>query len=275
MSSAPSSRHSNPTNPAPVLTATSSERVSEAEGWTLHEYAQVGSTNSVAAKLPAWHAVRADVQKAGRGRFQRNWISDKGGLWLSAVVPAPQQNPALKSSKGPAQQGLPLVAGLALCDALAELGLTGFRMRWPNDVLVQDRKLAGLLLDQFTTDRVVVGIGVNVCNQPAVYDPALHYQATCLAEWLSARPDLAALTLLVLRHVRRLVSEASQSGFQKLLPRVNALWRAPRRVQLLLDDGLREGVFTLVNEEGSLLLQDKAGQVTAYHPSQVRHVQEI
>jgi hypothetical protein len=65
------------------------ERVFELEGWTVHEVASVDSTNLFAAKLPVWHAVRAEVQTAGRGRFQRVWISDQGGLWLSAVVPSP------------------------------------------------------------------------------------------------------------------------------------------------------------------------------------------
>jgi hypothetical protein len=47
--------------------------------WHLHEFAEVTSTNLIAAKLPAWHAVRADTQTAGRGRFQRHWVSDAGG----------------------------------------------------------------------------------------------------------------------------------------------------------------------------------------------------
>jgi BirA family biotin operon repressor/biotin-[acetyl-CoA-carboxylase] ligase len=167
------------------------------------------------------------------------------------------------------------VAGLAVCNALAELGVKDFRMRWPNDVLVNDRKLAGLLLEQFSPDRVVVGIGVNVRNQPAVTDPALHYQAARLLEWLPAPPDLTALATLMLRHLRALAEQASRLGFQAMLPQVNALWQAPRQVQLLLDDGLRDGLFTNVNEEGCLLLQDTTGRTTAYHPSQVRHVKEL
>jgi BirA family transcriptional regulator, biotin operon repressor / biotin---[acetyl-CoA-carboxylase] ligase len=251
------------------------ERVVEIEGWTLHEIASADSTNAVAATQPAWHAVRADVQTAGRGRFQRTWVSDKGGLWLSAVLPAPQRHSAVASPKEPARHGLPMLAGLAVCEALAELGLKDFRMRWPNDVLVNDRKLAGLLLEQFNPDRVVVGIGVNVRNQPAATDPALHYQATRLVEWLAAPPELVALATLLLRHLRLLAEEASLLGFQAMLPRVNALWRAPRQVQLLLDDGLRDGLFTNVNEEGCLILRDPTGRTTAYHPSQVRHVQEL
>ena len=62
-------------------------RQSHLAGWTLLEFNVVNSTNFVAGKLEVWNAVRADTQTAGRGRFQRSWISDAGGLWLSAVVP--------------------------------------------------------------------------------------------------------------------------------------------------------------------------------------------
>ena len=199
------------------------ERVFELEGWTVHEVASVDSTNLFAAKLPVWHAVRAEVQTAGRGRFQRVWISDQGGLWLSAVVPSPPRSVDLpgpgpgkagsfaRPHARPAQPWLPLVAGLALCDALAELGLTGFRMRWPNDVLVRDRKLAGLLLDQFTPDRVVVGVGVNVLNQPEASDAVLQNHATRLADWLPETPGLTEVAAVVLRHLRCLARQCAMA----------------------------------------------------------------
>src|SRR5690606_31535864 len=57
-------------------------------GWCLHHYEEVTSTNDVAARFPAWHAVWSDRQNTGRGRHGRKWISQAGGLWLSAVVPA-------------------------------------------------------------------------------------------------------------------------------------------------------------------------------------------
>src|SRR5438874_11399662 len=111
--------------------------------WTMHDYAVVSSTNLVAASLPAWHAVRAETQPAGRGRFQRRWVSDLGGLWLSAVVPVP----AKSASSGL----LPLLAGLAVAEALVRIGVAEIRMRWPNDLLVGQGKLGGLLLDQFVS----------------------------------------------------------------------------------------------------------------------------
>ena len=106
------------------------------EDWHVHEIATTHSTNLVAAKFSAWEAVRADRQTAGRGRFQRGWVSDEGGLWLSAVVPT--------GPNAAEWRALPLAVGLAVCNALKSIGLSRYRVRWPNDVLVDDRKLAGL-----------------------------------------------------------------------------------------------------------------------------------
>src|SRR5262249_27422576 len=111
--------------------------------WMLYEYPVVTSTNLVAAGLPAWSAIRADTQTGGRGRFQRSWVSDHGGLWLSAVVPIMHDETVPRA--------LPLAAGLAVCNTLSALGISRFRLRWPNDVLINNRKLAGLLVDQFVS----------------------------------------------------------------------------------------------------------------------------
>jgi BirA family transcriptional regulator, biotin operon repressor / biotin---[acetyl-CoA-carboxylase] ligase len=264
------------------------QQIIDVEDWTLYEFASVDSTNLVAAHFPVWYAVRAETQTAGRGRFQRTWISDQGGLWLSAVVPLKRDKPKAASrarpqaekvpgrrSLGPSLCGLPLVAGLAVCEALRELGVEGLRMRWPNDVLVYDRKLCGLLLDQFHPDRVVVGIGLNVRNQPEARDGTLKNHVTRLAEVISVTPSLSELTGLVLRHLHRLMRDSSTLGFPAMLPLVNLLWGPPRRVELALDTGLCRGLFTRVDREGCLILQDESGGRKAYDPTEVRHLQEI
>ncbi|MGA2556263.1 MAG: biotin--[acetyl-CoA-carboxylase] ligase [Verrucomicrobiota bacterium] len=236
-------------------------------GWLLHEIPLASSTNLAAAPLPPWQALRADRQSAGRGRFQRGWVSDQGGLWLSAVLPTGPNNADARA--------LPLVVGLAVCDALRSIGLPQFRLRWPNDVLVHDRKLAGLLIDQFAPGRAVAGIGINVFNQPESFDPALQNQTARLADLMDAPPDLPLLTQVVLASLRRVVGQLHAGGFVVLLPRVNQLWGRPRQVELDLDGPLRRGTFAGVNQEGQLLLQHESGRQAAYHAHQVRHLKEI
>jgi biotin-(acetyl-CoA carboxylase) ligase len=196
-------------------------------------------------------------------------------------------------------------------------------MRWPNDVLVNDRKLAGLLIDHFAPGLAVIGIGINVRNQPEALDPGLKNQTARLVDLLPNKanplagaqasrrrssvpraPKLAAetltlpggdqsrtlparhrqnvqstlelprLTTLVLRHVRLVLTEFQQQGSMSLLPRVNKLWAAPRRVELDLDGTFHAGLFTGVDDEGRLALSDEAGNVTFYEAHEVRHLTE-
>jgi BirA family biotin operon repressor/biotin-[acetyl-CoA-carboxylase] ligase len=236
----------------------------ECDGWRLHEVPVTDSTNLAAAKLPVWEAVRADRQTAGRGRFQRGWVSDAGGLWLSAVLPA-----------GPNAAALPLAVGLAVCDALRSIGLKKFRVRWPNDVLVDDRKLAGLLIDQFVPEQAVAGIGINVFNYPETHDPNLRNQTARLADLITTPPCLRDLTQVVLRNLRLIAGEMQTTEFASLLPRINQLWGSPRRVGLDLDGHIHTGVFAGVGEGGELLLLGDSGSKASYHAHQVRHLKEL
>ena len=102
-------------------------------GWQLEVHHEVASTNDLARALTAWKAVRAERQTAGRGRFGRSFVSDPGGLWISAVVPA---------TGDPAQwNGFSLMVGCHLLRMLAQLGVPAVRLRWPNDLMTGSKKL--------------------------------------------------------------------------------------------------------------------------------------
>jgi BirA family biotin operon repressor/biotin-[acetyl-CoA-carboxylase] ligase len=234
--------------------------------WQLHEYAEVTSTNLIAATLPTWHAVRADTQTAGRGRFQRCWVSDAGGLWLSAVVPVVTNSPEWCL--------LPLATGVAVCDALRANGAEELRMRWPNDLLVGDRKLAGLLIDQFQPGLAVVGIGINVGNQPEARDGSLNGHVARLADLVRATPSLRDLTVRVLASLKSVWQEVQNAGPESILPRVNALWDLPRRVQLDLDGTLVSGDFIGVDARGRLQLRAD-GATRFFEPQNVRLLRDI
>lgn len=236
-------------------------------GWTLLEHAETDSTNLVAASLPAWHAVRADTQTAGRGRFQRSWVSDAGGLWLSAVVPVATNSPEWRM--------LPLVTGVAVCDALSAIGVSPLRMRWPNDILVGDRKLAGLLIDQFQPGLAVVGIGVNVRNHPETRDGSLHGHVARLADLISQPPSLPDFTMRVLAALQSVWLLVLDSGPDSILPRVNALWDLPRRVQLDLDGPRVSGGFSGVDAHGRLQLCLDNGGKAFFDPQEVKLLRDI
>ena len=81
------------------------------------------------------------MQKSGRGRFNRKWVGEEGGLWSSFTVP-------LDTAAGVHWGHLPLVAGLALLNMLRSMGIANARLRWPNDVLIGKSKLAGILVER-------------------------------------------------------------------------------------------------------------------------------
>ena len=135
----------------------------------IHQRGAVASTNDdaktlAAAGAPAFTAVSATEQTEGRGRRGRGWTSPPGNLYVSLLVRPPY--PVSEASQ------LSLVAALALGDALAEcVSSSRIHNKWPNDVQVDGRKIAGLLLEssggsQGNVDWVVIGCGVNIAVHP-------------------------------------------------------------------------------------------------------------
>lgn len=138
------------------------------------------STNTLAKHLPDAEAshgtlVIADHQTAGRGQYQRSWLSAPAQNLTFSVVLTPGRSKGISLLKQ--------VAALAVFDALSELGLRSVRIKWPNDVLVENRKIAGILVEAVfkgaALSRVVVGIGLNV--QQTEFPEEVRYLATSIA----------------------------------------------------------------------------------------------
>lgn len=243
--------------------------LSSSEGWTLHSADEIGSTNSAAARLPAWHAVRARIQTDGRGRTGRRWVSDDGGLWLSAVVPCPGQRSRWAV--------LPLAAGWAIIDALRDLGATDLRLRWPNDIMHGRQKLAGLLVERYTNDTAVVGVGLNVFNDPAAAEPALAGVTTRLADLVAGGYTLDDVTRLLLRsigHAHRILRE---QGFHPIAEELNLQWSHPHLVSLTLTGRAHTftGLFHGVDEAGRLRITTRLYGNCVYDASQVALLREL
>lgn len=134
---------------------------------------------AAALGAPSGTAIVAAVQTGGRGSRGQRWASADGGLWLSV----------LRRAAGTVAPDLVSVrVGLAVAEALATLGgLPDVQLKWPNDLLVDGRKVGGVLVEAHWSagqlELLVVGVGLNVRNAP----PAdARWPAVCLAEWLPA-----------------------------------------------------------------------------------------
>lgn len=215
-----------------------------------------GSTNTEAAeRAVVWSPVLAELQTAGRGRLGRTWHeTPRAGLAMSVLVP-------LTESAG----WLPLVAGLAVRDALAgvcvEVGL-----KWPNDVLVPadgDRKLCGILCQMLPAgEGVVVGIGINVHHDR---DQLPVPTATSL-RLVGAEVDRTGLAAAVLQRLRALHSEVAAGG--ERADAVRAAYRTAcvtigRAVEVHRPDGTVDVVSaTGVDDDGRLVIVGAAGSDT-------------
>ena len=238
------------------------------DGWTIHEFAEVTSTNSLAAHLPPWTAVRAVVQTAGRGRTGRHWLSDEEGLWLSAVVPTPGDIAPWSL--------LPLAAGWAVLSVVRALGLPDARLRWPNDILIGRRKLAGILVDRFSAGAAVVGIGLNVANHPEKIDPELAGEVICLADLLPVTPPFHALIVRLLDALTREHHRLETGDVSGLCRDLNGAWRY-RQVQVTLAGGRGavNGHLDGVDPAGALLVRDAAGEMRVLPAPHVELLREV
>lgn len=230
--------------------------------WSHRVLDEVDSTNTFAARLPPWTAIRAITQTRGRGRTpDRRWVSDVGGLWLSAVVPCP----------GPRAnwETLPLAAGWAVTNAIRRLGVTGVRLRWPNDVMVGPAKLAGVLVERYTAETAVIGVGINVNNAPERADAALRHQTTRLSDLISAPCTVDNVAKLVLAEFRTAVTLMAQSGFPRIAGELNAAWEDPRPVEVTFrrNPAPTAGMFHGIDALGRLrlTLTDGSSAVFAAH----------
>ncbi len=232
--------------------------------WRLHRHAVLASTQELCIALaragePEGLAVLAGQQTAGRGSHGRQWQSPAGNLYLSALL-----RPRL-----PAAQGgrLALLAAVALADALAPYA-PRLVLKWPNDVLHEGAKLAGILTDSEAAPDgslawVIFGIGVNLAHAPDLPDR----RSTCLGADAPAPPDFAAALLERIAHwYGRLRAE----GFAQVREAWLARAHAPgTRLRLMRPDGMIEGRFAGLAEDGRLLLADAAGRVQAHGSGEV------
>ncbi|WP_122318562.1 bifunctional biotin--[acetyl-CoA-carboxylase] ligase/biotin operon repressor BirA [Pseudomonas cichorii] len=245
-------------HPISLLSSSSISQSGLPSGWSVHVASSIDSTNAEAVRLIGQAAampmlVLAERQTAGRGRRGRKWVSPFGeNLYYSL---------ALRVDGGMRQlEGLSLLVGLAVMQVLRDCGVKGAGLKWPNDVLVGKRKIAGILLeligDPADVCHVVIGVGINV-NMQSSADVDQSWTSLRLETGvLSDRNDLAVrisqkLDALLARH-REQGFAAFQAEWEQ-----GHLWQGCA-VTLLSGVEVVEGIVLGVDVLGALRL-DVAG----------------
>jgi len=225
-------------------------------------FQETDSTNLRAKSLadrgaPEGTVVIAESQTEGRGRRGRTWFSPAGeGIYVSVIL-----RPALSPNEA---SRLTLLAAVAAAETLLHLTSLSVRIKWPNDIMVRGKKLAGILTQVSTemdaVDYIVVGLGLNV-NTPLKHFPAdLRNSATSIqAEMNGPFPRIRLLRLYLERFEDR-YEMFKQSGFQPILERWKELSDIiGKRIRVDLLNHYCTGEVLDIDQDGILILREQDG----------------
>lgn len=230
-------------------------------GQNIHWEYEVSSTNSLALQLADQNAVEgtlvvSESQKQGRGRIGRSWISQpETGIYMSLIL-----RPSFVPMKAPC---ITFISAIALVEALKEILGIDAKIKWPNDVMINGKKTAGILTElraeMESIHYIIVGIGINVNNTHFPKD--LRHKVTSLAIERKEKVSRIRLLQAILRAFERwyLLALSDQPGptFER--------WRelsctVGQQIEVNLGDEVLKGLATRLEPNGSLYLQLDSGE---------------
>ena len=196
----------------------------------------------------------AGEQKSGRGRQNRKWLSPKGGIWLSVVL-----RPRISASKITL---LPFAAALAVCDTIKKTTQLDAKLRWPNDVTISGKKVAGILIDiSMEAERInyaVVGIGINANVDSSAITSYLEkgIKVTSLSDELGHKTNILDLTKVILERLEYYYIELKRCAPNTIIEE----WKKNsdilyQKVAVMQNNRTIQGIAADVNDDGSLLVR--------------------
>lgn len=230
-------------------------------GRNVHAFETIDSTNTYAKSLSEYEAahgtiVIADEQTAGRGRMHREWISAKGKNLLFTLILYP--NFGLEKISL-----LPFVGSLAVTDAIETVTGLSATCKWPNDVMINGKKVCGMLLESAAgnsrNNKVLLGIGVNV-NQDE-FPEELKNKASSLKNESGATVDRVRLLATILEEMENRYNQLANFPSQRLLSdwKMKALLFG-KKITVLESEFSFNATAIDVAEDGSLIIQTDDGR---------------
>jgi BirA family biotin operon repressor/biotin-[acetyl-CoA-carboxylase] ligase len=201
----------------------------------------------------------AEYQASGRGRRGRQWVSPFGSnLYLSMYW-------RLDAGMA-AAMGLSLVIGIAAVEALEEMGIQGVKLKWPNDLYYQDKKLAGILVEMSGqaggAANLVIGMGLNIGmpdKQPDIDQPWTTLNQVCA----DLRLDRTQLALTLIEHWKTILADYEMMGLAGFVDRWNRLDNfIGRPVKLLMGAREVKGIVQGIDQQGGVVLETDNGLET-------------
>jgi BirA family biotin operon repressor/biotin-[acetyl-CoA-carboxylase] ligase len=247
-------------------------------GRTAHFFPEVDSTNVTAMDLaqqnaPEGTVVLTEQQLRGRGRGARSWHSPPGvGVYCSIVL-----RPELSPTK---TMLLTLMTAVAIAKAVALETNLSPRIKWPNDILINDKKVAGILLESKVegagVEHAIVGFGINVNHTSADLPKELLLAASSLFIELGELVDRSKLLSKILTEIEYLYEGLQQGDVATILEE----WRRSsatlgRHVRISQRGELRDGIAVDVTEEGALLVRVEQDSLITVHAGDIEHLRIV
>lgn len=216
--------------------------------------------------------VVASAQTAGRGRLQRQWISPKGaGLYFSVVL-----SPRIHQSSWPL---ITLAAAIAAHDALLEAYSLKTDIKWPNDILSNNRKLCGILAETVETPNgraVVLGVGINLTS--SAFPPELRESATSVQLETGKVPNLEIiLRNLLIALERRYEMLQSVRGGEEILREwsVRSSYASGKRIRVANGQEVLEGTTRGLESDGALRVETDQGEIRIVRAGDVTELRTL
>lgn len=187
-------------------------------GKNLYVFSEVSSTNTLAKFLSQngvgnGSVVIAERQTAGKGRSGKSWESPLGGVWLSIIL-----TPNADYSRIPL---ITLATGVAVAKALEKIGVENPEIKWPNDVLINGRKVCGILAEAVTSfnniENVIVGIGIDANLSIEDLPEELQGRATTLENELEGKVDESLLVRTLLQELEKVTDLFNRGEYEEIL----------------------------------------------------------
>jgi BirA family biotin operon repressor/biotin-[acetyl-CoA-carboxylase] ligase len=216
--------------------------------------------------------VLARSQTAGRGRRGREWLSPSGGLYFSLIV-----RPRVSTEQTPL---LGILASCAVCTSLREMGVGRATVKWPNDVLVGDSKICGILAESVSVGGeivgVVLGVGVNQNSVSSELESRLGVPVASVRSEVGAETSQEELLCSIVNEVDRLISLVEHSSsFAPILESWRDLTSTiGRKVRVFRNGETLDGIAQDIGEDGSLVVETDVGVIRVL-AGDVAHLRDL
>ena len=236
--------------------------MSENQNSEIIEFESLSSTNDEAKKFSknnnqsVW--ILTKIQTNGRGRFNRKWLSKSNNLTASFLF-----YPNVSTSKFPFYS---LIASLSIYDVFIKLGLkkSDLLIKWPNDILAKNKKIAGILLELgemniFNKPSLIIGIGINLNSFPSK-EEILNNNAISLKQFVKTVPDKKNILMEINTRIVYWNNIFINNGFNLIKKAfLERTYPIGKEINVRLYSDNLKGSFDGINDEGNLLLKTKNG----------------